>query len=125
MPTSFVISLFQAEIDILNKEVEGLQRELGNTLESLDGTKKRARETRESVSSLKHELRNASTKVKELTAEAEARDKLIETFTKILLQKIGADDEENGGLDESTVGTERMDLNSLEKSLKLSLAQDV
>jgi len=33
-------------------------------------------------------LRNSSTKIKELTAEAEARDKLIETFSKILLQRI-------------------------------------
>lgn len=33
-------------------------------------------------------MRNSSTKIKELTAEAEARDKLIETFSKILLQRI-------------------------------------
>ena len=80
----------QAEIDILSKEVEGLQRELGTSLESLDSTKKRA-------SILKHELRSATTKVNELTAEAEARDKLIETFSKILLQRVGL---EGGGGEE-------------------------
>mmetsp|Transcript_14643 Transcript_14643/g.26522 ORF Transcript_14643/g.26522 Transcript_14643/m.26522 type:complete len:524 (-) Transcript_14643:129-1700(-) len=88
----------QAELEILTNEVDGLQRELGLSLESLDNTKKRARESRESSSNLKHELRNASTKVKELTAEAEARDKLIETFSKILLQKVGLDGGEDGGL---------------------------
>ena len=74
--------------------MEGLQRELGLSLESLDKAKKRSRETRESTSNLKHDLRNASTKIEELTAEAEARDKLIETFTKILLQKVGLEDGE-------------------------------
>ena len=70
----------KAEIDILTKEVDGLQRELGLTLKSLDSSKKRA-------SNLKVELRTAS-KVNDLTREAEARDKLIDTFSGILLQKV-------------------------------------
>jgi len=72
----------KAEIDILTKEVDGLQRELGLTLESLDSSKKRA-------SNLKVELRTASSKVNDLTREAEARDQLIDTFSGILLQKVG------------------------------------
>jgi len=87
----------QAEIDILSKEVDGLQRELALSLESLDTNKKRVRVSRETASNLKHELRSASTKVKELTAEAEARDRLIETFSKILLQKVGLEEGEGGG----------------------------
>eukprot|EP00581_Thalassiosira_minuscula_P012144 CAMPEP_0183713758 /NCGR_PEP_ID=MMETSP0737-20130205/8509_1 /TAXON_ID=385413 /ORGANISM="Thalassiosira miniscula, Strain CCMP1093" /LENGTH=633 /DNA_ID=CAMNT_0025942587 /DNA_START=42 /DNA_END=1943 /DNA_ORIENTATION=- len=79
----------QAEIGILTKEVDGLQRELAMSLESLDDHKKRSRKDRESNTDLKHELRNATAKVKELTAEAEARDKLIGTFSKILLEKVG------------------------------------
>lgn len=71
----------QAEIDILTKEVNGLQRELGLSLESCDSAKKRS-------SNVKHELKAATRKVTELEAEAEARDKLIETFSNILLQKI-------------------------------------
>ena len=72
----------KAEIDILTKEVDGLQRELGLTLNSLDSSKKRA-------SILKVELRTASSKVNDLTREAEARDQLIDTFSGILLQKVG------------------------------------
>ena len=75
--------------------MEGLQRELGLALESRDSAKKRARELRESASSLKRQLRSSAGKAKELKAEAEARDKLIETFTKILLQRVGV--EEGGG----------------------------
>ena len=73
----------KAEIDILTKEVDGLQRELGLTLKSLDTSKKRA-------SNLKVELRTGSSKVNDLTREAEARDKLIDTFSGILLQKVGS-----------------------------------
>ena len=87
----------QAELEILTNEVDGLQRELGLTLESLDDAKKRSRELRSSASSLKHQLRSASIKAKELAAEAEARDKLIETFTKILLQRVGGAEGEDGG----------------------------
>lgn len=72
----------KAEIDILTKEVDGLQRELGLTLKSLDSSKKRA-------SNLKVELRTVSSKVNDLTREAEARDQLIDTFSGILLQKVG------------------------------------
>jgi len=72
----------KAEIDILTKEVDGLQRELGLTLKSLDSSKKR-------VSNLKVELRTASSRGKDLTREAEARDQLIDTFSGILLQKVG------------------------------------
>ena len=36
--------------------------------------------------------------MKELKSEAEARDKLIETFTKILLQRVGVE-EGGGGVD--------------------------
>jgi len=72
----------KAEIDILTKEVDGLQRELGLTLKSLDSSKKRA-------SNLKVELSTASSKVNDLTREAEARDQLIDTFSGILLQKVG------------------------------------
>ena len=77
----------KAEIDILTKEVDGLQRELGLTLKSLDSSKKRA-------SNLKVELRTASSRVNDLTREAEARDKLIDTFSGILLQKVGSLTEE-------------------------------
>lgn len=73
---------------------------------------------------MKRKLNHASSTISKLKNEAEARDNLIESFTKILLQKIGAEEEENGGLDESTVGTKRMDLDTLEQSLKMSLAQD-
>ena len=77
----------KAEIDILTKEVDGLQRELGLTLKSLDSSKKRA-------SNLKVELRTASSRVNDLTREAEARDQLIDTFSGILLQKVGEGQED-------------------------------
>ena len=62
------------------------------------------RESRESNSNLKYELRSATKKAKELTAEAEARDKLVETFTKILLQKVGL--EGSGGGGDGAIGAE-------------------
>jgi hypothetical protein len=74
---------------------------------------------------LKRRLGQASSTVSKLKNEAEARDKLIESFTKILLQKIGVEEEKTGEFDESTVGTNRMDLNTLEESLNMSLAQDM
>lgn len=72
------------------------------------------------MSNLKRELRNTTTKVKNLTAEAEARDKLIETFTKILLQKVGLEEGGGGvgglcltdiveGLDEEKMGEDQVD----------------
>jgi len=83
----------KAEIDILTKEVDGLQRELGLALESLDDAEKRVVESREVASKLKSKIRNMTSKLNDLTEEADARDKLIETFTKLLLEKNGV---ENG-----------------------------
>lgn len=80
---------FKTEIDILTNEVNGLQRELGHTLESLDTANEQLNEYKESMNNMKRELRRASKKVKELSSEAEARDRLIETFSSILLKKIG------------------------------------
>jgi hypothetical protein len=79
----------KAELDILTNEVKGLQRELGLALRSLDDAKERARESRESTHCLRRELRDAKASLKESSAEAEARDRLIETFKGILLQKVG------------------------------------
>ena len=62
------------------------------------------RESRESNSNLKYELRSATKRVKELTAEAEARDRLVETFTKILLQKVGLEGSAGGG--DGAIGAE-------------------
>jgi len=87
----------KAEVEILAKEVDGLQRELALSLGSLDTNKRRARESREAISKLKHELRSTSMKVNELDSEAEARDKLIETFSKILLQKVGIEEQREDG----------------------------
>ena len=75
-----------------------MQRELGLSLQTLDKAKKRARQSREAASNLKRDLRSATARAKELTAEADARDGLIETFTQILLRKAGADE---GGADGS------------------------
>jgi len=83
----------KAELDILNKEVEGLQRELAQSMESQEASKKRARESKDAASLYKQELRKAKSKVQDLMTEAEARDKLIESFSQILLQKIGVEDE--------------------------------
>ncbi|KAL7554384.1 hypothetical protein ACHAWF_017829 [Thalassiosira exigua] len=105
----------KAEVDILTKEVDGLQRELGLSLESLDKAKKRARQSREAASNLKHDLRNATSKAKELTAEAEARDKLIESFTKILLQRAGVEGGRGGGDDEGLEGGSLKDALGLEQ----------
>ncbi len=69
--------------------MEGLQRELGRALRSLDDATERARESRESAHCLMRELRGANARLKESSAEAEARDRLIETFKGILLQKVG------------------------------------
>ena len=68
--------------------MNGLQRELGHTLESLDTANEQLNEYKESMNNMKRELRRASKKVKELSSEAEARDRLIETFSSILLKKI-------------------------------------
>jgi hypothetical protein len=83
----------KAEIEILTKEVDGLQRELGLALESVDDAEKRVVESREVASKLKSKMRTMTSKLKDLTEEADARDKLIETFTKLLLEKNGI---ENG-----------------------------
>jgi chromosome segregation ATPase len=87
-PLSLSLCYFKTEIDILTNEVNGLQRELGHTLESLDTANGQLNEYKESMNNMKRELRRASKKVKELSAEAEARDRLIETFSNILLKKI-------------------------------------
>ena len=64
------------------------------------------------MNSLKRELRHATKKVKELCAEAEARDRLIETFSNILLKRIdGSSDGEEGG----TVGLEENEVKMVEK----------
>lgn len=83
----------KAEIEILTKEVDGLQRELSLALESVDDAEKRAVESQEAASKLKRKMRTMSSKLKDLTEEADARDKLIQTFTKLLVDKNGA---ENG-----------------------------
>ena len=103
-PHSPPLFIHKAEIEILTKEVSGLQRELAQSLKSQEGYKKRVRESRESNSNLKYELRSATKKAKELTAEAEARDKLVETFTKILLQKVGLEGSAGGG--DGAIGAE-------------------
>ena len=83
----------KAEIEILTKEVDGLQRELGLALESVDDAEKRVVESREVASKLKSKMRTMTSKLNDLMEEADARDKLIETFTKLLLEKNGI---ENG-----------------------------
>lgn len=84
--------------------MNGLQRELGLTLESLDEVKEQSREYKDSMNNLKRDLRHVSKKMKEMHAEAEARDRLIETFSNILLKKI---DGINCGGDGATVGEEK------------------
>lgn len=79
----------KAEIDILTNEVTGLQHELGLALRSLDEAKERIRGSRESSHGLKREIRVVTARLKESVAEAEARDRLIDTFKGILLQKVG------------------------------------
>eukprot|EP00985_Skeletonema_marinoi_P032183 scaffold39072_cov199-Skeletonema_marinoi.AAC.14 len=83
----------KAEIEILTKEVDGLQRELSLALESADDAEKRVVESHEAASKLKRKMRTMSSKLNGLTEEANARDKLIETFTKLLVDKNGG---ENG-----------------------------
>ena len=114
----------QAEITLLTREVEGLQKELAQSLKSVEKKEKSAKEQRETASKLKRKLNQASSTVSKLKNEAECRDKLIESFTKILLQKIGVEDNETGPLDESTIEEEKMTLSTLEQSLKMSLAQN-
>lgn len=114
----------QAEITLLTREVEGLQKELAQSLKSVEKKEKSAKEQRETASKLKRKLNQASSTVSKLKNEAECRDKLIESFTKILLQKIGVEDNKTGPLDESTIEEEKMTLSTLEQSLKMSLAQD-
>lgn len=88
--------------------MNGLQRELGLTLESLDEVKEQSREYKESMHNLKRELRHVSKKMKEMHAEAEARDRLIETFSNILLKKIdGINSSGDEGGDNATVGEEK------------------
>lgn len=86
----------KAEIEILTKEVDGLQRELGLALESVDDAEKRVMEAREASSKLKSKMRTMSSKMKDLTQEADARDKLITTFTKLLLEKVGTENGDAG-----------------------------
>ncbi|EJK50335.1 hypothetical protein THAOC_30712 [Thalassiosira oceanica] len=90
----------KAELDILTKEVEGLQRELALSMESQEASKKRARDSKDAASLYKQELRKAKSKIQDLMTEAEARDKLIESFSQILLQRVGVEgaqlDEEKG-----------------------------
>lgn len=86
----------KAEIEILTKEVDGLQRELGLALESVDDAEKRAMEAREASSKLKSKMRTMSSKMKDLTQEADARDKLITTFTNLLLEKVGTENGDAG-----------------------------
>jgi hypothetical protein len=69
--------------------VKGLQRELDHALRSLDDAKERVRESRESSNCHKRDLRDATLRLKEAAAEAEARDRLIETFKGLLLQRVG------------------------------------
>ena len=114
----------QAEITLLTREVNGLQKELTRCLESIEKKEKYAKEQRETVSKLKRKLNQSSSSVSKLKNEAECRDKLIESFTKILLQKIGMEDNESGRLDESTIEEDKMNLATLEQSLKMSMAQD-
>jgi len=84
-----------------------------------------AREYRETSSKLKRKLNYASSTVSKLKNEAKARDKLIESFTKILLQKISFEGYDKGNEDESTVGGNKTNLSELEQSLKMTLTQDV
>lgn len=86
----------KAEIEILTKEVDGLQRELGLALESVDDAEKRVMEAREASSKLKNKMRTMSSKMKDLTQEADARDKLITTFTNLLLEKVGTENGDAG-----------------------------
>lgn len=86
----------KAEIEILTKEVDGLQRELGLALESVDDAEKRVMEAREASSKLKSKMRTMSSKMKDLTQEADARDKLITTFTNLLLEKVGTENGDAG-----------------------------
>jgi hypothetical protein len=109
---------------LLTREVEGLQKELAQSLKSIEKKEQSAKENRETTSKLKRRLNHALSTISKLKNEAEARDKLIESFTKILLQKIGVEDDGNG-LDESSVDAEKMNLSMLEQSLKMSLAKDM
>jgi chromosome segregation ATPase len=110
---------------LLTREVEGLQKELAQSLKSIEKKEQSAKENRETTSKLKRRLNHALSTISKLKNEAEARDKLIESFTKILLQKIGVEDDGGNGLDESTVDAEKMNLSMLEQSLKMSLAKDM
>jgi hypothetical protein len=109
---------------LLTREVEGLQKELAQSLKSIEKKEQSAKENRETTSKQKRRLNHALSTISKLKNEAEARDKLIESFTKILLQKIGVEDDGNG-LDESSVDAEKMNLSMLEQSLKMSLAKDM
>lgn len=73
---------------------------------------------RESSSKLKRKLSHATSTVAKLKHEAESRDKLIDTFTRMLLHKIGVDGDENGSFDASCLGEEKFDLSQLEQSRK-------
>lgn len=108
---------------MLTREVEGLQKQLAYSLKSIEKNEQSTKESREATSKLKRRLNHASSTISKLKNEAEARDKLIESFTKILLQKIGMN-ADSDNIDESTVGDDKMNLSMLEQSLKMSLAQD-
>lgn len=113
----------QAEVDLLTREVAGLQKQLAQSLKSVEKREHSAREYRESVSKLKRKLGQASSTISKLRKEAEARDKLIDTFSRMLLTKIGMEEEEeHGSIDgSSTRGEEKLDMSTLEQSLKLSM----
>ncbi|KAL7489137.1 hypothetical protein ACHAW6_014717 [Cyclotella cf. meneghiniana] len=108
----------KAEIDLLTREVAGLQKELAQSLKALEKKEQSLREHRESSAKLKRKLSHATSTVAKLKHEAESRDKLIDTFTRMLLHKIGVDGDENGSFDASCLGEEKFDLSQLEQSRK-------
>lgn len=57
----------------------------------------------------------------DLKREAEARDRLIDTFSKLLLQRVGVEGEDGGmsSVDGSTLAEEKLDVSQLEKSIGL------
>eukprot|EP00804_Cyclotella_cryptica_P003217 CCRYP_010467-RA/>CCRYP_010467-RA protein AED:0.33 eAED:0.33 QI:227/1/1/1/1/1/2/412/541 len=108
----------KAEIDLLTREVAGLQKELAQSLKTMEKKEKSLRDHRESTSKLKRKLSHATSTVAKLKREAEARDKLIDTFTRMLLNKIGVDGDENGSIDENCSGEEKFDLSQVEQFRK-------
>jgi hypothetical protein len=104
--------------------VNGLQRELGHTLELLDEAKEKSRECKESMNNMKRQLRNASKKVKELRAEAEARDRLIETFSNMLLKKIDGMSINSGEEDSGCGGIVDLEENVVDKCVVENLVME-